>query len=95
MIRPTCICSKTSYLLQAWCGLGPGPGWGPVRVGARSGLEPIWAHMGPYGPIWALMGPYGPIWALMGPPGQVLEDYVNFRKTFGQISHVSGPKIVF
>ena len=32
----------------------------------------------------------------MGPPGQVLEDYVNFpqtfRKTFEQISHVSGPK---
>ena len=27
---------------------GPGPGWGPVRVGARSGLGPIWAHMGPY-----------------------------------------------
>ena len=24
-----------------------GPGWGPVRVGARSGLGPIWAHMGP------------------------------------------------
>ena len=29
---------------------GPGPGWGPVRVGARSGLGPIWAHR-------ALMGP--------------------------------------
>ena len=29
-----------------------GPGWGPVRVGARSGLGPIWAHR-------ALMGPYG------------------------------------
>ena len=27
-------------------GLGPSPGWGPVRVGA---------HMGPYGPIRALM----------------------------------------
>ena len=55
-------------------------GWGPVRVGARSVLEPIWAH------IWAHRGPYGPvygpiwahIWALMGPPGQVLEDAVNF-----------------
>ena len=89
-------------------GLGPiwpGPGWGPVRVGARSGLGPgpgwgpvrVGAHMGPhgpiYGPIWVLMGP----WALMGPPEQVLEDYVNFpstfRKTFGQISHVSGPKL--
>ena len=29
-------------------GIGPGPGWGPVRVRARSGL-------GPYGPIRALM----------------------------------------
>ena len=29
-------------------GLGPSPGWGPVRVGA---------HMGPYGPLWAHMGP--------------------------------------
>ena len=28
-------------------GLGPSPGWGPVRVGA---------HMGLYGPIRALMG---------------------------------------
>ena len=24
--------------------LWPGPGWGPVRVGARSGLGPIWAQ---------------------------------------------------
>ena len=50
--------------------------WGPVRVGAQSGLGPgpgwgpygplwahIWANMGPYGPI------YGPIWAHMGPYG--------------------------
>ena len=28
-------------------GLGPSPGWGPVRVGALPGLGPIWAHMGP------------------------------------------------
>ena len=48
---------------------GPGPGWGPVRVGARSGLGPIWALMNPYGPIWALMGPYWPLWAHMGPYG--------------------------
>ena len=34
--------------------IGPGPGWGPVRVGAQSGLGP--------GPGW---GPDGPIWALM------------------------------
>ena len=32
-------------------GLAPGPGWGPVRVGARSGLEPIWAHRALMGPI--------------------------------------------
>ena len=32
----------------------------PSPVGARSGLGPIWAHMGPYGPI------YGPIWAHVG-----------------------------
>ena len=34
----------------------PGPGWDPVRVGARSGLGPIWARarMGPYGPDFAL-----------------------------------------
>ena len=56
-----------------------GPGWGPVRVGALSGL--------------------GPIWALMGPPGQVLEKASTFRqlsvRQFGQISHVSGPKLNF
>ena len=37
---------------------------------ARSGLGPIWAHMGPqgpYGPIRAHMGPQGPVWAHMGP----------------------------
>ena len=68
--------------------------WGPVRVGA---------HMGPYGPlwahIWAHIGPngliYGPIWAHMGPLGQVLEVPSDFRQTFGPISHVSGPKMVF
>ena len=42
----------------------PGPGWGPVRVGAHMG--PLW---GPYGAIWAHVVPYG---AHMGPPGQVL-----------------------
>ena len=34
-------------------------GWGPVRVGARSGLgpiEPLWAHMGPYGSSWTGLG---------------------------------------
>ena len=40
------------YFVSPW--LGPSPGWGPVRVGAQSGLGP--------GPGW---GPYGPIWALM------------------------------
>ena len=34
----------------ARAGLGPSPGWGPVRNGA---------HMGPYGPLW---GPYGSSW---------------------------------
>ena len=53
------------------------------------------AHMGPYGPIWAHMGPYGPIWALMGPPGQVLDFRKLSVRQFGQISHVSGPKMVF
>ena len=61
---------------KAQSGLGPCPGWGQVRVGALSGLGPIWTLMGPY------MGPDGPlwahIWALMGPLGQVLEDYENF-----------------
>ena len=45
----------------------PGPGWGPVRVGALSGLGPspgwgpfrVGAHIGPY------MGPYGPLWVLL------------------------------
>ena len=49
----------------------PGPGWGPVRVGALSGLGPcpgwgparVGAHMGPYGPLWALWA----LWAHMGP----------------------------
>ena len=56
---------------------------GPVRVGARSGLGPIWAHiwahMGPYGPI------YGPIWAHVGPYGSSwtgLGKSVNFPSTF-------------
>ena len=54
-------------------GLGPSPGWGPVRVGALSGLGPCpgWgpirvgalSGLGP-GPGW---GPYGPLWAHMGP----------------------------
>ena len=39
----------------------------PSRVGAQSGL----------GPIWALVGPYGPRWALMGPPGQVLDSWTD------------------
>ena len=55
----------------AQSGLGPCPGWGPVRVGAHMGPHgPLWAlmgPMGPYGPLWALMGPYGPLWAHKGP----------------------------
>ena len=79
---------------------GPGPGWGPVRVGALSGLGPIWALMGPYmGPyeplwahIWAHMGPYGSSWTGLGKGVNFPSD---FRQTFGPISHVSGPKMVF
>ena len=44
-----------------------GPGWGPVRFGAQSGLGPGpgWGPYGPlYGPLWAHT------WAHMGPPGQ-------------------------
>ena len=66
-------------ILHGFAGLGPSPGWGPIRVGAHMGpYGPLWALMGPYGPLWAHMGPYGPMWAHMGPPEQVLEDYVNF-----------------
>ena len=38
---------KRVVLALAW----PGPGWGPVRVGARSELGPIWALMGPPGQV--------------------------------------------
>ena len=55
-----------------------GPGWGPVRFGAQSGLGPGpgWVPYGPlYGPLWAHtlahMGPYGSSWT-------GLEDSVNF-----------------
>ena len=44
-----------SFLKKQCFSYWPGPGWGPVRVGARSGLEPIRALMGPYGPLWAHM----------------------------------------
>ena len=68
-------------------GLRPGPGWGPVRVGA---------HMGPYGPIWALMGPYGPIWGHMGPIWVLLDRSGHDQiRTFGRIWYVSGPEMVF
>ena len=58
-------------------------GWGPVRVGARSGLGPIWALMGP---IWAIMEP---TWVLLDRSGH---DQIT---TFGPISHASGPTFVF
>ena len=64
----------------ARAGLGPSPGWGPLRVGA---------HMGPY------MGPCGPIWALMGHPGQVLEKVSTFRKTISINFACFGSKIDF
>ena len=52
---------------------------------------------GPYGPspgwgpvrVGAHMGPYGPLWVLLDRSG-----HVRFP-TFGSISHVSDPKIVF
>ena len=54
-------------------GMGPSPGWGPVRVGA---------HMGPYGPIygpiWAHVGPCGPIWVLLDRSWKKRQLYVNF-----------------
>ena len=63
-------------------GLAPGPGWGPYG--------PICALMGPY------MGPYGPIWALMGPIWVLLDRSGHDQiRTFGPISHVSGPEMVF
>ena len=37
-------------------GLGSSPGWGPVRVGARSGLGPIWALLVPYVSSWTSLG---------------------------------------
>ena len=55
------------------------PGWGPVRVGARSGL----------GPIWALMGPYGFSWTGLGRSG-----HVRFP-TFNRILHVLGSEFAF
>ena len=47
-LGPMCPCNiglgtdYTSAWVGAQSGLRPGPGWGPVRVGA---------HMGPYGPL--------------------------------------------
>ena len=72
-------------------GLGPSPGWGPVRVGAHMGpygpiYKPIWAHMGVY------MGPYGSSWTGLG---KSVNFPSTFRKTFGPISHASGPKLTF
>ena len=63
-------------------GAQSGPGWGPVRVGALSGLGPCpgWGPvrvgaLSGLGPIWAHMGPYGPIygpiWAHVGPYGPI------------------------
>ena len=66
---------------------GPGSGLGPFRVGARSGLGPIWAlmgpYMGPYGPLWAHI--WAHIWAHVGPYGSSwtgLGKSVNFPSTF-------------
>ena len=45
---------EESGILEKLFFLWPGPGWGPVRVGALSGLGPC-PGWGPYGPIWTLM----------------------------------------
>ena len=65
--------SGNNPFVGARAGLGPSPGWGPVRVGAHMGpYGPIyWPIYGPiYKPIWAHVGPFGSMWALMGPPGR-------------------------
>ena len=76
--------TSSMFGVVARAGLGPSPGWGPVRVGAL---------MGPY------MGPYGPLWVLLDRSWRSCKIPYTFRKlsveTFGQISHVSGPKLVF
>jgi hypothetical protein len=52
----------------AQSGLGPCPGWGPVRVGALSGLGPSpgWGPVRVGAHIWAQMGPYGSSWTGLG-----------------------------
>ena len=50
---------------EARAGLGPCPGWGPVRVGAHMGPY-MGPYMGPCGPIWAHVGPYGSSWTGLG-----------------------------
>ena len=57
----------------------PQLGWGPVRVGARSGL----------GPIWALKGPPGQVLEKVSTFHQLSV------KQFGPISHDSNPKLSF
>ena len=76
--------------------MGPhGPIYGPIRahMGPYMGLcGPIWAHLGPCEPIWVHMGPYGSSWTGLG---KSVNFPSTFRKTFGQISNVSGPKMYF
>ena len=44
----TCCSTIEKYALHSSPHrLGPSPGWGPVRIGARSGLGPIWALLAP------------------------------------------------
>ena len=52
----------------------------------------LWAHMGPDGSMWAHMGPHGSSWTDLG---RLRKLSVNFLKTFGTISYVSGPKLSF
>ena len=68
MLYTTVLSTKITKQTSKWPGpgLGPSPGWGPVRVGA---------HMGPYGPIWVLLDrsghdqirTFGRIWYVSGP----------------------------
>merc|ERR1711924_126835 len=59
--------------LYARAGLGPSPGWGPVRVGALMG-----PYVSPYGPMWAHMGPSGPLWVLLDRSWRFRKLSVNF-----------------
>ena len=76
-------------LLSSWTGEDM------TRVGAQSGVGPIWALMGPYvglyGPLWAYiwahiwanMGPYGSSWAGLGRLRELSVRLLDQFRTFG------------